>query len=283
MQQNDQGRVLRTLVQTRGLCCYACSIRAKPLRRLVLKKLVLKLIFAFLVLPAAIVATVFHLNKNGFFDITEAEVILEDAPVGQEQFLNPLVAKLEQELKRYNGMSLWDIKLKGVSKQLDSLEWISQSSVKRSWPTSLTVRVRPHEVKLLFLSKGGKLIPIIEDGSLLEAVDSKQAPDVALLDGENFLKQSELRKRAVKIMAEIPNTGSFSKQTISEIRYDQKEGFWMSLVRSGLQVKMGEDQMALKAARVSQVVEYLENHQFDARVIDANLSKKVLVRLRKDP
>jgi cell division protein FtsQ len=57
----------------------------------------------------------------------------------------------------------------------------------------------------------------------------------------------------------------------------------MTLIKTGVRVKMGEDQMALKAARVSQVVDYLETRQFDARVIDANLSKKVLVRLRKDP
>jgi cell division protein FtsQ len=39
----------------------------------------------------------------------------------------------------------------------------------------------------------------------------------------------------------------------------------------------------LKAARVAQVIEYMETRQLEARVIDANLSKKVLVRLRKDP
>ncbi len=56
----------------------------------------------------------------------------------------------------------------------------------------------------------------------------------------------------------------------------------MTLIRTGVRVKIGEDQVALKAARVSQVVDYLDAKQFDARVIDANLSKKVLVRLRKD-
>ena len=39
----------------------------------------------------------------------------------------------------------------------------------------------------------------------------------------------------------------------------------------------------IKAQRVSQVLEYMETRQLEARVIDANLSKKVLVRLRKDP
>ncbi|HEY1080413.1 MAG TPA: cell division protein FtsQ/DivIB, partial [Bdellovibrio sp.] len=139
------------------------------------------------------------------------------------------------------------------------------------------------EVKLLFMAKGGKLMPIIRDGTFLQEVDSKEAPDVALVEGEVFLKKPELRKKAVEVLEQIPSEGSFSKKTISEIRYDSKEGFWMTLIKTGVQVKMGEDQMSLKAARVSQVVDYLESRQFDARVIDANLSKKVLVRLRKDP
>ena len=43
--------------------------------------------------------------------------------------------------------------------------------------------------------------------------------------------------------------------------------------------KYGEDQFEIKSSRVSQVIDYLENRDLKARVIDANLSKKVLVRL----
>lgn len=248
-----------------------------------MKQLVLKLIFVFVVIPATLVATVYHLNKNGFFNIKKIEVVLENPTPGQTQFLKPLVENLEKDLTRYQGMSLWDIKLRPISKEMKQLDWIESSSVKRSWPTSLTVYVHPHEVKLLYLGKGGALVPIIKDGSFLNPVDVRQAPDVAILDGAAFEKAPELRKKAVDVLEEIPDSGAFSKHTISEIRYDKKEGFWMNLIKSGMQVKIGEDQVALKAARVSQVVDYLENHRFDARVIDANLSKKVLVRLRKDP
>ena len=46
---------------------------------------------------------------------------------------------------------------------------------------------------------------------------------------------------------------------------------------------MGDDQFIVKGARVNQVLEYLESNEFKARVIDATLSQKVLVRLRKGP
>lgn len=248
-----------------------------------MKKIVLQLVFGFIILPSSIVGALYYLNKTGFFNVTQVEVVLENPPVGQEQFLKPQVDELENLLKKYQGQSLWGIKLGGISKEVSALEWVDVSNIKRSWPATLTVRVRPHEVKLLFMAKGGNLLPIIKSGKFLEPVKAKQAPDVALLDGEVFLKKEELRQRAVDVIEQIPSEGSFSKKTISEIRYDSKEGFWMTMIKTGIRVKMGEDQMALKAARVSQVVDYLETRQFDARVIDANLSKKVLVRLRKDP
>ena len=65
--------------------------------------------------------------------------------------------------------------------------------------------------------------------------------------------------------------------------YKEKEGFWLTLIRSGVEVRIGEELVPLKSARVSQVLDYLKSHQFEARVIDADLSQKVLVRLRKDP
>ncbi|WP_413560002.1 cell division protein FtsQ/DivIB [Bdellovibrio sp. HCB209] len=248
-----------------------------------MKKLLLKLFVGFVVIPAALVGTLYYLNEQGFFNIQKVEVVLEDAPLGQEQFLKPNVDTLESVLAKYKGVSLWNIKLKKVSKELQQQEWIEGMQISRSWPTTLAVRVKPYEVKLLYMAKGGKLLPIIKNGEFLDSIEAKTAPDVAILDGDAFSKKKELRKKAVDVIEQIPAQGSFSRKTISEVRYDNKEGFWMTLIKTGTQVKIGEDQVALKAARVSRVVDYLETKQFDARVIDADLSKKVLVRLRKDP
>lgn len=248
-----------------------------------MKKLFLQLIFGFIVLPASIAGTLFYLNKNGFFDISKVEVKLDGIAQGQENFLKPQLRALEMELAKYQGRSLWNIKIKQISQEVSARKWVDSLTLKRSWPSTLTVYLRPFEVKLLYLSKSGKLIPIIKDGSFLNSVEAKQAPDVALLGGEVFLKKAELRKKAVDVIEQIPDEGSFSKKTISEIRYDNQDGFWMTMIKTGVQVKLGEDQVLIKSARVSKVVDYLESRQFDARVIDANLSKKVLVRLRKGP
>lgn len=246
-------------------------------------KFVFKFIFGFLMLPAAIFGTFYYLNENGFFNIENIEIGIESSSHGQEQFLNPHVESLKEALAKYKGQSLWSLSINKISKELAQFDWIETTKINRSWPATLTLTISAYEVKLLFMSKNGKIIPIIKDGTFLVPVDQKQAPDVALLEGEAFLKKIELRKKAVSIIDQIPSVGSFSSKTISEIGFEEKEGFWMTMVKTGIRVKIGEDLIAIKASRISQVVDYLESHYFEARVIDANLSKKVLVRLRKDP
>jgi cell division protein FtsQ len=251
-------------------------------RGLPLKKLLLKLFIAFVFLPSAIAGTMYWLNQHGFFAVQEVQIELIDAQA-QAGFYAPLVEKLEKQMAAFKGESLWSVKMSGVVQILNSQNWIQTHSIVRSWPRTIRLTVKPYDVKLLYLGKGGKYVPIIENGSFLDSVDSKLAPDVALLEGEVFAQKKDLRTKAVQVLKEIPAEGSFSKKTISEMRYSSKEGFMVTLVKSGIQVKIGEEQVALKSARVAQVVDYLETRQFEARVIDANLSKKVLVRLRKDP
>lgn len=247
-----------------------------------MKKLILKLFIAFIVLPLIIAGSMFWLNQNSFFDISQVEIVLTDSQA-QANFYTPLIEKLEEDMKVFKGQSLWSVKLSRVIRILNSQNWIETHSITRSWPSVLRVKVKPHDVKLVYLGKNGKYLPIIKDGSFLDNVNSKQSPDVTLLAGEIFAQKKELREKAVKVLNEIPDEGSFSKQTISEMRYDTKDGFSVTLMKTGIKVKIGEEQVALKSARVSQVVDYLQSRQFDARVIDANLSKKVLVRLRNDP
>ena len=115
--------------------------------------------------------------------------------------------------------------------------------------------------------------------------ESNSIKDVEYLltNFDAFEKNIEMRKKAISAVQEIPVEGKFSRKNISALHFDQKTGFWATLIESGMKVKMGEDRIALKSARVSQVLEYMESRGLEARVIDANLSKKVLVRLRKDP
>jgi len=173
--------------------------------------------------------------------------------------------------------------LNQLNQKINQYDWIQSMNISRQWPSQLSVKLTVKEVKALIISQNGKLLPVVDEGAYLNSVEVGEAPDAAFLFGKEFEKNKELRKKAIQFIDELPSEGAFSKKTISEIHYEEKEGFWLNLVKDNLKVKIGHDQISMKSARVSQVIDYIESRKMNARVIDANLSKKVLVRLRKDP
>lgn len=240
-----------------------------------------QLIFKIVILPIAITTLIIALNKNGFFNIREIPLEILDSD-NQQVYYTPFLAKLQKELDTNRGQSLLDIKISRIYKVMAKLDWIEKIAIQRQWPNILKIEIQPKVVQLIFLDNG-KLYPVIRDGRLQKSVAPNQAPDVAFLVGKEFQNNQHLRKQAVSVMNEIPDQGPINKKNISEIKFDQKDGFWIKLMNEKIDVKIGSEQVAIKAQRVSQVLNYLEEHQFKARVIDADLSKKVLVRLRKDP
>ncbi|MFN7455444.1 MAG: cell division protein FtsQ/DivIB [Pseudobdellovibrionaceae bacterium] len=245
-------------------------------------KLLSRLILVFVVIPVAVGGLFYKLEANGFFNISQIPIIIEQNSE-HEQFLKPLVLELEAQLLRLRGQSLVRLDLKAIKTQIASQAWIQSVQLSRRFPDQLQVSVVPKKVKLLFLSDSHELRPVLDDGSFLKAVPARQAPDVALIEGSRFAQDLQLRRKAVEVISQIPQAGKFSTGNISSLRYDAKEGFWVTMIASGIQVKLGQDRFFMKSSRVSQVLEYLENREMNARVIDADLSKKVLVRLRKGP
>ena len=259
---------------------YLSKNRSDSFGRLGLK--LLKNILFATVMVLILVGSLFWLNEKGFFQVDRIEIAVENM-TDQPQYLQPLIKTLSSIGEKYRGQSLWSIDLPELNQQMSSFEWIDSIHISRIWPSRLSIFVKVKEVHLLISKKNGYLIPVVEQGQVLSPIEIGHAPDVALLFGEQFERKIDLRKKAVDFVKEVPSEGAFSKKIISEIHYDDKNGFWLQLIRDQMKVKMGFDQISMKSARVGQVMEYLESRKMDARVIDANLSKKVLVRLRKDP
>ena len=241
-----------------------------------------KLLIGLVAVPSLVLGSFYVLDRHGFFNVEKIEIALDDS--GQKvNHLKAQAAALEQMLERQRGHSLWSLNLENLSFEVEKLPWVKSSHLVRVWPSTLRLKILPQTVPLVYRSDRGELFPVLANGMLLESVPAVAVPDVVILTGDVFAKKIKLRAAAAEVIEKIPESGTFSRKTISEMGYDSKEGFWMSLMTSGLRVKLGENDFSLKSQRVSQVVDYLENHKFDARVIDANLSQKVLVRLRKDP
>lgn len=251
------------------------------------KQFVVKSVVGLAVVPSLVGGSFYLLDRNGFFNVDIVEVVLTDSnPPSSTQkakhFKNQ-VKTLEKWVAQNRGKSLWSLKFEEISSEVEKLPWVKNSHLTRVWPSTLQLKIQPQTVPLVYRSDRGELFPVLANGMLLDAVPPVEAPDVAVLTGDVFSKKQQMREKAVQMMEAIPQQGSFSQKTISEIGYGVEDGFWMNLIRSHLRVKLGENDFLIKSQRVSKVVDYLETHNFEARVIDANLSQKVLVRLRKDP
>lgn len=223
-----------------------------------------------------------NLSQSGFLNLSSVDVVVENF-TEQKFYLKPLIGEAQQSVSGYIGQSLWKLNPKEIAKNIEALPWVDSVRVSLHWPASLRVEIKAKPISVLLARKNGSFQPVTQDGDLLPAVKAAQTPDVAVLKGEVFETQREKRQQAVQLLNSVPEKGSFSQESISEIHFDDQDGFWIHLMYSGLRVNLGQDQVLAKSMRVSQVLNYLDQHQLDARVIDANLSKKVLVRLRKGP
>ncbi len=236
--------------------------------------------------PALVAYAVYALEKNGFFQIKNIEIVLETTSE-QKNYSKAYIEKLDERFQSFKGQSLWSFSLQNISDQLKTQKWVKEYHISRVWPATVRVHIEAKEVALLLADTKklamGILNPVTIDGDILPAVDTRQAPSKALLKGEVFKTQLEKRRKAIELLSSLPAEGKMGVGQLSEINYNPKEGFWVSVIHSDMKVKLGEDQFAMKSARVSQVLDYLEKKNLKARVIDANLSKKVLVRLQQSP
>lgn len=245
-----------------------------------------RLFFIFAVIPAAIFASVYVLDQHGFFNIKniDLKVVAQKEQLG---FSKPYMDKLHQEISIYKGRSLWRLSLSELAGKLKTKAWIQEFRLSRSWPNELDIEIQPKVLSLLYADQNrlaqGFVRPVTVDGALLAEISTAQAPSLAMLKGEVFVKDESKRKTAIELLKSLPAEGKISHEIISEIGFDSKEGYWVEVAEKNIKIKLGEDQFAVKSARVSQVLDYLEKRDLKARVIDANLSKKVLVRLQQTP
>jgi cell division protein FtsQ len=225
----------------------------------------------------------FSLNQNGYFNLTEIPFeFSEVSALEHSNYFAMRVVEAQQLLEPFRGQPIWKLDMQDISAHLKKLAWVEEFQVTRRWPTQLLVSVKPKPIRFLLQAKSG-FHPVVGDGDVLPAVDGKTIPDVALLQLRKNQSEKKLLKSAVNLIKEIPREGRFSQKTIAEIHYEEKDGFWIRMMKENVRVRMGEEQFAVKSARVSQVLEYVDSRQLQTRVIDADLSKKVLVKLRKGP
>lgn len=247
-----------------------------------MKKTVLKIFIILIVLPLLIVIPVRSLDQQGYFKLKNIQLVLVDQTTNKNYY-STLAKQTEQQLNVFLSKSLFEVDLGQMAKIISNEKWIEDFEIQREWPDSIKVKVNANELVMLYWNEKNDIYPIFSNNEMLDKLNRKDLPDAIHTYDKKIANQKELRKKVIEVIQKLPEKGPLNPKMIAEVGYDTKAGYWFQLIKKDLRVKMGEEKMELKSERVSNVIEYLETKQIDARVIDANLSQKVLVRLRKDP
>ena len=250
----------------------------------------LKLTIAILSLPCLLALSFYSLEQQGYFKIDHIDVKVR-ALSSQKNFVSPKVQRLQSQLDVMKGISLWKAPLSQISKTLKNQKWIKEFQISRVWPSGILLDIQTDDIALLVVTNSEEASvaettvfkPVTQTGEVLEKIDSKAAPNSIITRDTQFLISQKVREGGLNVIKSLPAQGKMTANQVSEIGYDKKEGYWIKLLNSETRVQYGEDQFEIKSARISQVIEYLESRNLKARVIDANLSKKVLVRLQQNP
>lgn len=258
---------------------------------MILIRKLIKILAAFVLFPAAVFFSIYSLEQQGFFKVDHLGIDV-DVEANQKNYIGYQVELLEKKLASVKGISLWKAPLSQISKSLKQENWIKEFQISRAWPSGIELQIEPDPVAFLVLAaeknsfssvEATTFQPVTEGGRVLDSVKSSVAPNTMVTHDTVFLTNETVRNGAINVIKSLPKSGSLSASHVSEIGYDRKEGYWLKLLQSETKVNFGEEQFEIKSARISQVIDYLENRNLKARVIDANLSKKVLVRLQQNP
>jgi len=242
----------------------------------VIKKILI--LFSFVLCLSAIVGFAVY---QGVFNITKVKVNVVEAPLNYD--IDSLITSGKKSLNDVTGKPIFLFSLKEAYKKLTKDPRVKDIKLQRKFPNQINIDLIPKQVMASMMSFKYGLHALTKEGDVLPVKYSKQDIDLPILRGSNFHKDEALRVNTIRLLSEIPDKGLFSKQNISEVRYDKKNGFIIYLNGQNSIVKLGKNEFKKKSSYIERAMSYLESQKMEGRVIDARYSKKVVVKLRNEP
>lgn len=201
----------------------------------------------------------------------------------QQQLFAHIQGSLQKELKAYQGKWLWETSLPKILDEVQDDRRVRSARIDRVFPNRLRVVIEPHQPVMAWVDDVGRLFPVATDASLLPDLPLHEIRDMPLLRGKQFKTDQLLREQAIQLFERLPVAGPLARERVAEISFSEKNGFSLMLVQSGIEVRLGTNDIERKSERIAQVLNYLQDQQLRGRVVDARFAKKVVVRLRNAP
>ncbi len=204
-------------------------------------------------------------------------------------------AQIGSQFSSILGKRPWEVDLGRLTRSIQALPWITEARIQRVFPDRLVVSIVPKRPLAVIVpqkadqksARSELLRPISDAGELMPAWESDVIPDVPFLRGEEFVKDGELRERAVALIHALPSDGILARNNIAEISYARTKsgsaGFSVLLLSPRTEIQLGTSEIQTKLGRVAHVLNYLSTQGKTARVIDSTSVKKVVVRAHHRP
>jgi len=244
---------------------------------------------SFLVSSAGLAALWSLSDRTDFFDVSQVKIEMGEVQASQLPFqpdqslANELRHRLEGRVQTALQKKIWDVSISELKRQVLEDSWVDHVQIRRILPNRLQVLISPKVPVFLLHSEKNQSSLLTANGDLVPVRLGQSHIDVPILRGDLFLKDPKLRSSALELARALPADGPLAAKNVAEVWFTNDTGFRLKLMSSHVEIRLGEDAFAEKLARVSQILDYLSANQQQGRVIDASFSKKVLVRLRKDP
>lgn len=222
------------------------------------------------------------IREKGLFAV-ETVKIINTMNDNDRQAWRDLNAQIEAELNTLRGQALWKVSLVDIQKRLSKYPLLKDVTIQKVWPHALEISYSLPPLWAIHQTEDGRFRILADDGRWIGPLKWSRLPGLPWLKGDWVNKKPETKEGVLNLLKQLPKKGPMTAAQISEIQFNDFDGFLLTIVKSGQQIRFGSDNFETKSLRVSQVLEYLQIRGLESRVIDANFSKKVLVRLRNHP
>ena len=189
---------------------------------------------------------------------------------------------LKQKWQSLKGKNLWSVRVSHIKKELSYEPWIKEFQVQRKWPDKLKILLKPQKILAVEVSDQALVIPFSENGDSLLPSPLTQSPLAPVLrySQQSLLQNKQVRAKLAHFLSYLPDQGYVSLSHIDEVTIEQDQ-IWLHLLKERIKIRLGQKDLPVRIARVEKVLGYLKSQGLENRIIDADLSSKVLVTPNK--
>lgn len=186
------------------------------------------------------------------------------------------LSEINQILQIKRGDNFFDLQPQQIKQQLETLPWIRDVTVKRSFlPNILQIHIQEKQVLALWQLKH-RLYPLDRDGYVIEAEYRPDKP-VLLVIGQDA---PEHLIDLLQTIAKIDNNYS-SRLKVANYISQRRWNLTFDDINSGVTVKMPEDNLEAALTRLINLDKKSSILKRKLTIIDLRLADKMVVKMRK--